>query len=118
MSGSKNGAVVNFNQRSGANAGRIPCGLHAATAFDNTTFGKINSPSGLSLNPHPFNVINLAYHLHSGYNEYDKDNPLNMKNETIKKLYKTLLNVDFNKYQKPITSRWLYQLITARQYLE
>jgi hypothetical protein len=122
MSGSKNGAVVNFNQRSGANANRIPCGLHAvhiaATAFDNTTFGKINSPSGLSLNPHPFNVINLAYHLHSGYNESDKDNPLNMKNETIKKLYKTLLNVDFNKYQKPITSRWLYQLITARQYLE
>jgi len=96
MSGSKNGAVVNFNQRSGANAGRIPCGLHAATAFDNTTFGKINSPSGLSLNPHPFNVINLAYHLHSGYNESDKDNPLNMKNETIEKLYKTLLNVDFN----------------------
>jgi hypothetical protein len=122
MSGSKNGAVVDFNQRSGANASRIPCGLHvvhiAATTFENTTFGKVGSPSGLSLNPHPFNVINLAYHLHSGYNESDKDNPLNMKNETIKKLYKALLNVDLNKYQKPITSRWLYQLITAKQYLE
>ncbi|CAJ0636759.1 484_t:CDS:2, partial [Entrophospora sp. SA101] len=47
------------------------------------------SPSGLSLNPHPFNVINLAYHLH------------NLK-----------------KYQKPITSCWLYQLTTAKQYLE
>ena len=70
------------------------------------------------MNPHPFNVINLAYHLHSGYNESDKDNPLNMKNETIKKLYKTLLNEDFNKYQKPLTNRWLYLLIAARQYLE
>lgn len=122
MSGSKGGAVVNFNQRCGISAIRIPCGLHvvhiAATTFDNAVFGKISSPSGLSLNPHPFNVINLAYHLHNGYNESNKDNPLNMKNETISKMYKALLNVDLKKYQKPITSRWLYQLTTAKQYLE
>jgi len=122
MSGSKGGAVVNFNQRCGANAIRIPCSLHAvhiaATTFDNSVFGKISSPSGLSLNPHPFNVINLAYHLHSGHNESNKDNPLNMKNETISKMYKALLNVDLKKYQKPITSCWLYQLTTAKQYLE
>ena len=122
MSGSKGGAVVNFNQRCETSAIRIPCSLHAvhiaATTFDNAVFGKISSPSGLSLNPHPFNVINLAYHLHSGYNESNKDNPLNMKNETISKMYKALLDVDLKKYQKPITSHWLYQLTTAKQYLE
>jgi fumarate reductase subunit C len=122
MSGSKGGAVINFNQKCETNTIRIPCSLHAvhiaAITFDNTVFGKISSPSGLSLSPHPFNVINLAYHLHSGYNESNKDNPLNMKNETINKMYKALLNIDLKKYQKPITSRWLYQLTTAKQYLE
>ncbi|CAI2195196.1 14020_t:CDS:2, partial [Funneliformis geosporum] len=100
---------------------RIPCGLHvlhiASVTFDNITFGKINSPSGLSLHPHPFNVLNLAYHLHCGYNESNKDNPLNMKTKTINELYMTLMNYNLKRYQKPISSRWLYQLTTARQYL-
>jgi len=92
--------------------------LHIASIiFDNTIFGKINSPSGLSLHPHPFNVINLAYYFHCGYNESNKDNSLNMKTETISKLYKTLIDYDLKRYQKSISSRWLYQLTTAKQYL-
>lgn len=122
MSGSKAGAIVEFNKQYSTKAIRIPCGLHvlhiASAAFDNITFGKNNSPSGLSLHPHPFNVLNLAHHLHCGYNESNKDNPLNMKTDTITKLYKALINYDFKRYQKPISSRWLYQLTTAKQYLD
>ncbi len=122
MFGSKGGAVVEFNKLYSAKAIRIPCGLHilyiASVTFDNITFGKINSPSGLSLHPHPFNVLNLAYHLHCGYNESNKDNPLNMKTKTISKLYMTLMNYNLKRYQKPISSHWLYQLTTARQYLD
>jgi len=108
MSGSKGGAVIEFNKLYSANAIWIPCGLHvlhiALVTFENTTFGKINSPSGLSLHPHPFNVLNLAYHLHCGYNESNKDNPLNMKMKTINELYMTLMNYNFKRYQKPISS--------------
>src|SRR5689334_6453374 len=73
MSGLKGGAIVEFNKLLGTNAIRIPCRLHVlhirSTTFDNAVFGKINSPSGLSLQSHPFNVLNLAYHLHHGYDE-------------------------------------------------
>ncbi|CAG8770644.1 14064_t:CDS:2, partial [Ambispora leptoticha] len=71
----------------------------------------------ICLEPHPFNVLNLAYYLHCGYNESDKDNPLNMKAEKISELYKALLNYDLKRYQKPISTRWLYQLTMAKQYL-
>jgi len=93
--------------------------LHiASVTFDNTTFEKINLPSGLFLHSHPFNILNLAYHLHCGYNESNKDNPLNMKIKTINELYMILMNYDLKRYQKSISSRWLYQLTTARQYLD
>ena len=122
MSESKAETIVNFNKKSNRSIIRIPCGLHiiyiTIITFDNTTFGKINSLSGLFLNFYPFNIINLAYHLYNEYNELNKNNSLNMKNEIISKLYKALLNINLNKYQKPITSCWLYQLIAAKQYLE
>ncbi len=118
MSGSKGGAVIEFNKLYFANAIWIPYGLYilhiALVTFDNITFGKINSPSRLSLHLHPFNVLNLAYHLHCEYNESNKDNLLNMKTKTINELYMTLMNYDLKKYQKPISNRWLYQLTTAR----
>jgi fumarate reductase subunit C len=62
--------------------------------------------------------LNLAYYLHDGYKDSDKDNPANIKSETIRKLYWTLLQYRLNQYQKPISSRWLYQLKTGEQYLE
>ncbi|PKK68701.1 hypothetical protein RhiirC2_713177 [Rhizophagus irregularis] len=105
-----------------ADSFRIPCGLHVAQIilmnFENTAFGKLDLPSGLSLKEHPYNLINLAFYLHDGYNESDKDNPLNMKADVIRQLYKELLNYDLTKYQKPIRTRWLYELRTAKQYFE
>src|ERR1043165_3633364 len=102
MSGLKAGAVVEFNKQCSAKAMQISCGLHvlhiASVTFDNITFRKINSPSRLSLHPHSFNVINLAYYLHCGHNESNKDNPLNMKTETISKLYKTLMDYNLKRY--------------------
>ena len=123
MSGSSSGAIAVFNNLSQTSAHRIPCGLHsvhiAANYFENEAYGKLNSPSGLSLQEHhPSSLLNLAYHLHDGYKDSDKDNPVNMKSETIQKLYWTLLQYRLNQYQKPITSRWLYQLKTGEQYLE
>ncbi|CAG8585532.1 17980_t:CDS:2 [Cetraspora pellucida] len=119
---STGGAIIKFNQQYSAKATRIPCGLHAlhiaSTHFNDMTFGKIKSISGISLDPHPSNVLNLAYYLHCGYNESDKDNPLNMKTEKISELYKALLNYNLKKYQKPISTRWLYQLTTAKLYLD
>jgi hypothetical protein len=56
-----------------ADSFRIPCGLHVAQImlmnFENTAFGKLDSPSGLSLKEHPYNLINLTFYLHDGYNE-------------------------------------------------
>ncbi|CAJ0890169.1 15614_t:CDS:2, partial [Entrophospora sp. SA101] len=122
MSGEKGGAVVEFKKKTGSKTVRIPCGLHAihivVNAFEKITFGSNPNPSGLSLRPHPFNLLNLAYYLHNGYNDSDKDNPLNMKTETIKKLYWTFLQYQLKNYQKPISTRWLYQLETAKQYLD
>src|SRR6266542_2533009 len=117
MSGSKGGAVIEFNKLYSANAIRIPCGLHVLH-IASITFEKINSPSGFSLHPHPFNILNLAYHLHCEYNESNKDNSLNMKMKTINELYMTLMNYNLKRYQKPISSHWLYQLTIARQYLD
>ncbi|CAJ0863632.1 17249_t:CDS:2, partial [Entrophospora sp. SA101] len=123
MPGEKGGAVVEFKKKkTGSKTVRIPCGLHAihivVNAFEKITFGSNSNPSGLSLHPHPFNLLNLAYYLHNGYNDPDKDNPLNMKTETIKRLYWTFLQYQLKNYQKPISTRWLYQLETAKQYLD
>ncbi|CAG8775883.1 31337_t:CDS:2, partial [Racocetra persica] len=85
--------------------------------FNNTTFGKTKSLSRICLKPHPSNILNLAYYLHCEYNESDKNNLLNMKTEIISKLYKTVMNYNLKKYQKPISTRWLYQLTIAKQYL-
>ncbi|CAB5375558.1 unnamed protein product [Rhizophagus irregularis] len=41
-----------------------------------------------------------------------------MKADVIRQLYKELLNYDLTKYQKPIRTRWLYELRTAKQYFE
>ena len=105
MSAEKGGAITRFNTMAAADSFCIPCGLHVAQIilmnFENTAFGKLDSPSGLSLKEHPYNLINLAFYLHDGYNESDKDNPLNMKAEVIRQLYKELLNYDLTKYQKP-----------------
>jgi hypothetical protein len=122
MSGSKLGAVVKFNLMCQSSSYRIPCGLHvlqiALVNFENTTFGKTNSPSGLSLEqPHPYYLLNLTYHLHDGYSDSNKESPLNMKSDLIRKLYWRLLQYPLKTYQKPISSRWLYQLTTAQQYL-
>ncbi|CAG8751038.1 26579_t:CDS:2 [Racocetra persica] len=121
MSESTAGAVVKFNQQYSAKATRISYSLHAlyiaSVHFNNTTFGKTKSLSGICLEPYLFNVFNLAYYLHCGYNKSDKDNPLNMKAEKISKLYKALLNYDLKRYQKPISTHWLYQLTMAKQYL-
>ncbi|CAI2182898.1 8906_t:CDS:2 [Funneliformis geosporum] len=85
MSSEKENATTCFNIIASANSFRIPCGLHVAQIvlmnFENTAFGKLDSPSGLSLKEHPYNLINLVFYLHDGYNESDKDNPLNMKSE-------------------------------------
>jgi hypothetical protein len=122
MSGSKSGAVIKFNLMCQSSSYQIPCGLHALQIalvnFENTTFGKTNSPSGLSLEQqHPYNLLNLTYHLHDGYNDSNKESPLNMKSDLIRKLYWRLLQYPLKTYQKPISSRWLYQLTTAQQYL-
>ena len=122
MSGSKSGAVVKFNLMCQSSSYRIPCGLHALQIalvnFENTVFGKTNSPSGLSLEQkHPHNLLNLTYHLHDGYSDSNKESPLNMKSDLIHKLYWCLLRYPLKTYQKPISSRWLYQLTTAQQYL-
>ncbi|CAG8836575.1 4903_t:CDS:2, partial [Racocetra persica] len=92
MSESTTGAIVKFNQQYSAKATQIPCGLHvlhiASVHFNDTTFGKTKSLSGICLEPHPFNILNLAYYFHCRYNESDKDNLLNMKAEKISELYK------------------------------
>ncbi len=40
-----------------------------------------------------------------------------MITETISELYKILMDYDIKRYQKPISIHWLYQLTTAKQYL-
>ncbi|CAG8731923.1 4225_t:CDS:2, partial [Gigaspora rosea] len=120
MSSNKNSAVVKFNTLNQSTSFRIPCALHATQIalvnFENTSFGKIDGPKE-SYKEHPFNLINLAFKIHDGYNTTDKDNSMNLRSEHIHELYKKLLNYAFNKYQQPISTRWKYQLIAAQQYL-
>ncbi len=122
MSGLKAGAVATFNLQSHAQAHRIPCGIHsvhiAITKFEAEAFGKLNSSSASHLIEHPSNVLKLAYYLHDGYKDNDRDNPMNMKSDTIRNLYWTLLQYRLKQYQQPISTRWLYQLRTGEQYLE
>lgn len=122
MSGLKSGAVAVFNHKSQAQAYRIPCGIHsvhiAITKFENEAFGKLKSSSTSLLTEHPSNLLNMAYYLHDGYKDSDRGNPMNMKADTIKNLYWTLLQYRLKQYQQPISTRWLYQLRTGEQYLE
>ncbi|CAB4406047.1 unnamed protein product [Rhizophagus irregularis] len=122
MASKTGGAVAKFNKISQSQSFRIPCGLHAVHIalmnFENAAFGKIDAIKGLSLKEHPYNVLNLAFYLHDGYDLSDKDNPLNLKASVIRNLYKILFDYDLTKYQQPIRQRWLYELKTAKQYLE
>ncbi|CAG8758964.1 33245_t:CDS:1, partial [Racocetra persica] len=47
-------------------------------------FGKLDTIKGLSLKKYPFNLLNLAFHLHDGYDLLDKDSPLNLKSGILK----------------------------------
>ncbi|CAG8788260.1 7909_t:CDS:1, partial [Dentiscutata erythropus] len=51
-------------------------------------FGKLDAVRGLSLKKHPYNLLNLSFHLHNGYDVSDKNSSLNLKFETFQKLYK------------------------------
>jgi hypothetical protein len=122
MSGLKSGAVTAFNLRSQANAFRIPCGIHsvhiAITKFENEAFGKLNPSVGSLSMKHPSNLLNLAYQLHDGYKDNDRDTPMNIRSDIIRNLYWTLLEYRLQQYQRPISTRWQYQLKTGEQYLE
>ncbi|CAG8790230.1 7815_t:CDS:2, partial [Racocetra persica] len=77
MSSKANGAIAKFNSLAASKSFRIPCGLHAThialTNFKNKAFGKLDTVKGLSLKEHPYNLFNLAFYLHDGYNLSDKD---------------------------------------------
>ena len=60
----------------------------------------------------------MAYQLHDGYKDNDRDSPTNMRSDKIKNLCRTLLQYRLKQYQRPITTRWQYQLKTGEQYLE
>ncbi|CAG8843105.1 26189_t:CDS:1, partial [Racocetra persica] len=111
-----------FNRLAQSNCTRIPCGLHVLNLifnnFEDMAFGKLSVNAGFSKTRHPFNLLYLAWMLHDGYAQSDKDSPLNMRSETIRSLYKTRLNYQLTKYQHPLKSRWQYELIAAEQYLE
>jgi hypothetical protein len=122
MAGKNGGAVKLFSQIAKNQCFRIPCSLHVAhiilTTFEDIAFGKLTTSIGFSKQYHPFNLLYLVWELHNGYDKTDKDKPLGMKAEIIYNLYKTRLNFDMNQYQKPMRSRWLYELKTAEQYLK
>ncbi|CAG8771027.1 4561_t:CDS:1, partial [Rhizophagus irregularis] len=85
MSAEKEGAIICFNTIAAADFFHIPYRLHVVQIilmnFKNIAFGKLDSLSGLLLKEHPYNLINLAFYLHDGYNESDKDNSLNIKTD-------------------------------------
>lgn len=122
MSGEAGGAITLFNKLSGAKLFRIPCGLHVAhiimNNFEEIAFGKLPNTSGFSQKEHPANLLYLAWDLHDGYNKSDKDKPMGIRSDYITQLYKELFDYQLTKYQQPIRSRWLYELICAEQYLE
>ncbi|CAG8699798.1 25944_t:CDS:2, partial [Racocetra persica] len=121
MSSKLNSAVAKFNLLATSKSFWIPCRLHAIYIslinFENMAFGKINGIKRLSLKEHPHNLLYLAFHLHDSYNVSDKDSLLNLKSEILHELYKVLFNFEMNKYQQPIRQWWLYELKTAKQYL-
>ncbi|CAG8756672.1 5372_t:CDS:1, partial [Racocetra persica] len=109
MSSEANSTIAKFNLLAASKSFRIPCGLYATHIslmnFENKVFGKLDTIKRLSLKEHPFNLLNLAFYLHDGYDLSDKDSPLNLKSEIIKKLYKALFNFEMSKYQQPIRQR-------------
>ncbi|RIB12802.1 hypothetical protein C2G38_1785321 [Gigaspora rosea] len=118
MSGYKGGAIKLFNNRTQSESFRISCGMHSAhimmTHFENTAFGKLNVDVGFSTQKHPFNLLYLIWHLHNGYDESKKENPMNMKASYISDMYKKLTGLQYTKFQKPLRQRWLYELHAAR----
>ena len=88
------------------------------TNFEETAFGKTSTTIGFSKEKHPFNLLYLAWELHNGYNESNKESPLGMKAKHIQSLYQSLLGQHFSKYQQPLRTRWFYELEAAQQYLE
>ncbi|CAG8531686.1 2437_t:CDS:2 [Rhizophagus irregularis] len=57
-------------------------------------FGKLASNTGFSRQPHPYNLLYLAWKLHDGYDSSDKDKPLNINSQIIKDLYDTKQYLD------------------------
>ncbi|CAB5390587.1 unnamed protein product [Rhizophagus irregularis] len=66
MASKTGNAIAKFNKISQSQSFRIPCGLHAVhIALMN--FGKIDAIKGLLLKEYSYNVLNLAFYLHDGY---------------------------------------------------
>ncbi|EXX52540.1 uncharacterized protein OCT59_018385 [Rhizophagus irregularis] len=70
--------------------------------FEQFAFGKLASNTGFSRQPHPYNLLYLAWKLHDGYDSSDKDKPLNINSQIIKDLYDSLLGFHYNQYQLPL----------------
>ncbi|RIB05764.1 hypothetical protein C2G38_2218753 [Gigaspora rosea] len=49
---------------------------------------------------------------------HKKDQPLRITSEIINQLYDSLIGFHFNQYQEPLRTRWGYELIAAKQFLE
>ena len=98
----KNEAVIKFNKLYSANTIRISYKLYIlyiiSITFNNIIFEKTNLFSEFFLYSHLFNILNLAYYFHCEYSKFNKNNSLNMKTETINKLYKILINYNLKKY--------------------
>src|SRR6266511_1952246 len=86
--------------------------------FEEVAFGKLLNVSGFSQKELPANLLYLAWDLHDGYNKTDKDKPMGIQSDYICRLYEERFGYQLTKYQQPIRSRWLYELICAEQYLE
>ncbi|CAG8845241.1 14312_t:CDS:1, partial [Racocetra persica] len=101
---------------------RIPCGIHVShiimNNFEEITFGKLSNAGGFSQKEHPANLLYLTWDLHDGYDKNDKDKPMGVRSDYIRMLYEERFKYKLTKYQRPIRSRWLYELICAEQYLE
>ncbi|RIB11928.1 hypothetical protein C2G38_2202146 [Gigaspora rosea] len=82
------------------------------------TFGKLSNASGFSQKEHSANLLYLAWDLHDGYDKSDKDKPMGVRSDYIRVLYEERFKYELTKYQQPIWSRWLYELVCAKQYLE